>query len=136
MLLFHYIETGDDIQIVTTISETAAEESSSEQESALKSKIGPPPGLLPLEKISSTSSSSEVRVPRNNAMKPTEKTKSTEPVPNSNPRPTGKKDSGKELYKDSDSTQICDSLHDHIVIEVILSYLIFYLAISYKIIYH
>lgn len=111
----HYAEICDDLRVIAEIS--ATEESSSEQDSVLKSKKGPLPGLLPLEKNSSASNSPEVHVPRKVAMRSTEKIKATDQATDSNSQPKGKKDVGKETCSDSNGVRLCDSLQQHIVIE-------------------
>lgn len=108
-------EICDDLRVIAEIS--ATEESSSEQDSVLKSKKGPLPGLLPLEKNSSASNSPEVHVPRKVAMRSTEKIKATDQATDSNSQPKGKKDVGKETCSDSNGVRLCDSLQQHIVIE-------------------
>ncbi|KAI9559323.1 hypothetical protein GHT06_016112 [Daphnia sinensis] len=107
-------EICDDLEVIAEISAT---EESSEQDSVLKSKKGPLPGLLPLEQNSSASNSPEVHVPNKGAMRSTEKLKTTDLATNSNSQPKGKKDVGKEKCSDTNGVRLCDSIQDHIVIE-------------------
>ncbi|XP_057368790.1 zinc finger MYM-type protein 3-like [Daphnia carinata] len=108
-------EICDDLEVIAEISATA--ESPSEQDSVLKSKKGPLPGLLPLEQNSSTSNSPEVQMPHKIAMRSTEKIKAVDQAVNSNSQPKGNKDVGKETCSDTNGVRLCDSLQDHIVIE-------------------
>ena len=110
---------ADDIQIITKIVKPTSEieDSSSEKESVLKSKKGPPPGLLPLDKNSTSPNSSEGRVPRKAAIKSAEKIKAMAQILNATPQPAGKKDVGKQSFNDCNGILLRDSLQDHIVIE-------------------
>lgn len=109
----------DDIQIITKVAKpsTEIEESLSEKESVSKLKKGPPPGLLPLDKNSTSPNSSEGRVPRKAAIKSAEKIKAMAQILNATPQSTGKKDVGKQSFGDCSDILLRDSLQDHIVIE-------------------